>query len=268
MEAARMTQPASRKRAWLALAAVALVCAAAVPTKAAEQTELPSLHWSFDGPFGTYEPAQLQRGFKVYKEVCSACHGLDLLSYRNLAQQGGPYFSEAQVKALAAQVEVTDGPNDQGDMFQRPGRPSDHILSPFPNDQAARAANGGALPPDLSVMAKAREGGPNYIYALLTSFGEPPAGMTMVPGMNYNAAFPGHQIAMPPPLSDGQVDYTDGAPMTVQQYAEDVSAFLMWAAEPKLDERHALGFRIMIFLALLAILLYLAKRRVWSRVEH
>lgn len=268
MRAARMTQPASRKRAMLVLAAAALICAVAAPTKAAEETELPSLDWSFDGPFGTYQPAQLQRGFKVYKEVCAACHGLKLLSYRNLAQQGGPFFSEAQVRVLASQVEVTDGPNDQGDMFQRPGRPSDRFVSPFPNDQAARAANGGALPPDLSVMAKAREGGPNFIYALLTSYGEPPAGMTMVPGMYYNAAFPGHQIAMPPPLSDGQVEYTDGSPATVQQYAKDVSAFLMWAAEPNLDERHALGFRIMIFLTLLAIILYLAKRRVWSRIEH
>lgn len=272
MESIRMVQPASRRCAMLVLAAVAGGAAglmAAPSSQAAEEsTEIPSLDWSFSGPFGTYDPAQLQRGYKVYQEVCSACHGLKLLSYRNLGQTGGPGFSPGQVSTLAAEAQVTAGPNDEGEMIERPGRPSDRFVSPYPNEQAARAANGGALPPDLSVIAKARPGGPNYIYSLLTGYGEPPAGVKVMEGMNYNAAFPGHQISMPPPLSDGQVEYSDNAPQTVPQYAKDLAAFLMWAAEPKLDERHALGLRMMIYLSLLIVLLYLAKRKIWSRVEH
>ncbi len=190
-----------------------------------------------------------------------------LLSYRNLGQPGGPEFSPEAVATLAAEAQVTDGPNDKGEMFQRPGRPSDAFRSPFPNDAAARAANGGALPPDLSVMAKARPGGPDYVYALLTSFRPPPQGFELAPGMHYNAAFPGHQIAMPPPLVDGAVPYTDGTKPTVDNYARDVSAFLMWAAEPKLEERHKLGATVVIFLIAFCVIMFLAKRAVWARLH-
>ena len=219
------------------------------------------------GPFGSFDNAQLQRGYRVYKQICSNCHSMRLLSYRNLGEDGGPEFSPEAVETLAAEVQVTDGPNDKGEMVQRPGRPSDRFRSPFPNDAAARAANGGALPPDLSLMAKARPGGPDYIYALLTGYRQTPAGFDLAPGMHYNIAFPGHQIAMPPPLFDGAVPYTDGTKPTVDNYARDVSAFLMWAAEPKLEERHELGARVVIFLIAFAVIMFLAKRTVWARLH-
>lgn len=223
--------------------------------------------WSFAPPFGSYNKAQLQRGYWVYKDVCSACHSMRLLSYRNLGEPGGPGFSKAEVEALAAQVQVTDGPNDKGEMYQRPGRPSDPFRSPFPNDHVARLANNGALPPDLSVIAKARTGGPDYIYALLTGYRDAPAGFELAQGMHYNAAFPGHQIAMAQPLRDGSIPYTDGTKPTLDNYARDVSAFLMWAAEPKLEERHRIGARVMIFLIVFAVIMYLAKRAVWRRLH-
>ena len=247
----------------------------------------PRLHWSFHGPFGTYDQAQLQRGFKVYREVCSTCHSLKLLAFRNLADPGGPDFTEAQAATVAASFQVTDGPNDKGEMFQRPGKLADYFPPPFPNDQAARAALGGGLPPDMSVSAKARsheagfprfifdaftqyqEAGPDYIHAILTGYEEqPPAGFALAPGTQYNKYFPGHAIAMPKPLSDGQVEYTDGTPATVDQYAKDISAFLMWAAEPKLDERKRLGFQVFVFLIVLTGLLYFSKRRVWHDLHH
>ena len=168
------------------------------------------------------------------------------------------------MEIIASQAQVTDGPNDKGEMFQRPARPSDPFHSPFANDQLARNANNGALPPDLSVMAKAREGGPDYIYALLTGFKPAPPDFQVAQGMHYNVAFPGHQIAMPPPLSDGVVSYTDGTKPTLDNYARDVSAYLMWAAEPKLEERHKLGARVMIFLLVFVVIMYLAKRAVWA----
>jgi cytochrome c1 len=247
----------------------------------------PRLHWSFHGPFGTYDQAQLQRGFKVYREVCSTCHSLKLLAFRNLADPGGPDFTEAQAATVAASFQVTDGPNDKGEMFQRPGKLADYFPPPFPNDQAARAALGGGLPPDMSVLAKARsheagfprfifdaftqyqEAGPDYIHAILTGYEEqPPAGFALAPGTQFNKYFPGHAIAMPKPLSDGQVEYTDGTPATVDQYAKDISAFLMWAAEPKLDERKRLGFQVFVFLIVLTGLLYFSKRRVWHDLHH
>jgi ubiquinol-cytochrome c reductase cytochrome c1 subunit len=246
----------------------------------------PLLHWSFAGPFGLYDTAQLQRGFKVYREVCSTCHSLKLLAFRNLADPGGPHFSEAQASTIAAGFQVTDGPNDKGEMFQRPGKISDHFPPPFANDQAARAALGGGLPPDMSVLAKARgyergfpwfifeaftgyqEGGPDYIHAILNGYTDPPAGFGLPPGAQYNKYFPGHAIAMPKPLSDGQVEYTDGTPTTVDQYGRDVAAFLMWAAEPTLDARKRLGFQVMIFLIIFTALLYFTKRRVWHAVHH
>ncbi|MFG1180130.1 cytochrome c1 [Xanthobacter versatilis] len=246
----------------------------------------PRLSWSFAGPFGTYDRGQLQRGFKVFKEVCSACHSANYLYFRNLAQPGGPGFTEAQAKQVAGEYQITDGPNDAGDMFQRPGRLSDHWPAPFPNDNAARAANGGALPPDFSVLAKARsyhvgfpgfitdafiqyqEHGVDYIHALLTGYEDAPAGVHLQPGLNYNKYFPGNQIAMPKPISDGQVEYPDGAPQTVDQYASDVAAFMMWVAEPKLEERKRIGFQAMIFLIVLSGLLYFTKKKVWQNVAH
>jgi cytochrome c1 len=220
--------------------------------------------WTFTGPFGHYDNAQLQRGYLVYKTVCANCHSMRLLSYRNLSEPGGPEFSKEAVEILASQIQVTDGPNDQGEMYQRPGRPSDRFRSPYANEQMARKMNKGALPPDLSVIAKARPGGPDYLYALLTGYRDPPAGFELAPGMFYNVAFPGHQIAMPPPLTDGVVPYTDGTKPTVDNYARDVSAYLMWAAEPKLEERHKLGARVIVFLVAFAILMFLAKRVVWA----
>jgi cytochrome c1 len=231
-----------------------------------EEPHIPRQSWSFSGPFGTFDDAQLQRGYQVYKEVCSNCHSMRLLSYRNLSEEGGPEFSSAAVKALAEQVQVTDGPNEKGEMFQRPARPSDRFRSPFPNPEAARAANNGALPPDLSVMAKARPGGPDYIHALLTGYREPPPGMKLAQGMHYNLTFPGHQLAMPPSLGDGVVTYTDGTKPTLENYAKDVSAFLMWAAEPKLEERHKLGAGIMVFLFAFAVIMFVAKKTIWARV--
>jgi ubiquinol-cytochrome c reductase cytochrome c1 subunit len=257
---------------------------------AAEPTHFPILKpreesWSFAGPFGTYQRAQLQRGLKVYKEVCSACHSMDLVAFRTLEDLG---YSEAQVKALAAEYTVQDGPNADGDMFDRPGIPSDYFPSPFANSAAAAAANNGAAPPDFSLIAKARgvergfptfvfdiftqyaENGPDYIYSLLTGYDEePPAGMEIAEGTYYNPYFiAGKSLAMAPPLSDDQVTYDDGSPQTVDQYARDVTAFLMWAAEPHLEERKSTGFRVMVFLLLLGALVYLTKRKVWREVAH
>jgi cytochrome c1 len=266
--------------------ALSLAALGARGAAAQEQEIPPRQHWSFAGPFGLYNTAQLQRGFKIYREVCSTCHSIKLLAFRNLADPGGPEFTEAQAAAIAASFQVTDGPNDKGDMFQRPGKLADRFPPPFPNDQAARAALGGALPPDMSVLAKARgveqgfpwfifdafiqyqEDGPDYIHAILNGYEEPPSGFTLPPGAQYNKYFPGHAIGMPKPLSDGQVEYTDGTPATVDQYGRDVAAFLMWAAEPKLDARKRLGFQVFVFLIVLTVLLYLTKNKVWYEVKH
>ena len=246
--------------------ALAIGLFAAAPAYAAGgDIEIPDRKFSFDGVFGTYDRASAQRGFQVYKEVCAACHSLRLLSYRNLRELG---LTEAQVAAIAAQVEIKDGPNDEGQMFERPGRPADRFRSPFANDAAARSANNGALPPDLSVMAKARAGGADYLFALLTGYVDPPAGVTLMDGMHYNQYYPGHQIAMGAPLNPDQVDYADGTKATVEQMAHDVSTFLQWAAEPELEQRRALGVKIIIFLTILAGLTYAVKRKVWADVEH
>ena len=239
-----------------------------LPALAAEGTvppHSPPGGWPQAGAFGTYDRASLQRGFQVYKEVCSVCHSMKLLSYRDLRDLG---FNEAEVKALAANVTVHDGPNDNGDMFDRPGRPSDFFVSPFPNDQAARAANKGALPPDLSLIIKARHGGEDYVYSLLTGFGQAvPASETMMAGMNYNPYFPGHQIAMPAPLHDDAVTYTDGTKATIAQEAKDVAQFLTWAAEPKMEIRKQTGLKVIIFLIAFAAILYAVKRKVWSNLK-
>jgi ubiquinol-cytochrome c reductase cytochrome c1 subunit len=229
-----------------------------------EAPPVPHQQWPFEGVFGTYDRAALQRGFQVYKEVCSVCHPVKHLYYRDLEELG---YSEDQVKGIAAQAQVTDGPNDQGEMFQRPARPSDPIPGPFPNDQAARVANNGALPPDLSLITKAREGGPDYVYAILTGFKDAPGGFKMNPNMYYDEYFAGHQIGMPPPLSPDQVKFADGSPSTVPQMAHDVVSFLSWAAEPTLDERHRMGFKVFLFLIVATGVFYAAKRKIWSRVH-
>jgi ubiquinol-cytochrome c reductase cytochrome c1 subunit len=248
------------------LIAAAALFALSAPALAAEGApKPPSNDWSFKGPFGTYNRGELQRGFVVYKEVCAACHSLRYVSYRNLADIG---FSEAEVKAIAAAVEVTAGPNDDGEMFERPALPSDRFKSPFANAKAAAAANNGVAPPDLSLMAKARIGGPDYVKGLLLGYEKAPAGFTVPDGGNYNKYFPGHVIAMAQPLaSEGQVTYDDGTKATIEQMAHDVSAFLMWTAEPKLEARYATGFKVIVFLLILSGLLYAAKRRVWADVH-
>lgn len=254
-----------RQHALAPWALTAVLLTASAPNLAAEETPtLPRQEWSFEGVFGTYDPASAQRGFQVYKEICSACHPVKHLYFRDLAAIG---YNADEIKAIAATYQVTDGPNDQGQMYQRPGRPSDPIPGPFPNDQAARAANNGALPPDQSLIVKARPGGPNYVYGILTGYKEPPAGFKMLAGMNYNEYFPGHQIAMPQPLSDNAVTFADGAPATVPQMAHDVVTFLTWASEPNLDDRHRTGFKVIGFLVVAAILFYAAKRKIWAPIH-
>jgi ubiquinol-cytochrome c reductase cytochrome b/c1 subunit len=258
---------------------------------AGDRVEPPALSWSFSGPFGKFDRAQLQRGYKIYKEVCANCHSASLLKFRNLSQPGGPEFTPGQVTALAATYQIKDGPNEAGEMFERPGRPADAFPSPFPNEQAARSANGGAYPPDMSVLAKARtyergfprfvfdiftqyqEQGPDYIAALLTGYKDPPPeGVTLQPGQYYNTYMPGHLIAMPNVLNDGQVEFPKGpdgqpqVPETAKQYAKDVTAFLMWAAEPHLEARKRLGLQVMLFLLIFGTLLYYTKKKVWSRM--
>jgi ubiquinol-cytochrome c reductase cytochrome c1 subunit len=252
------------------LAAVAVVAFAlaglAVPAHAQEEAPRPPRQqWSFEGVFGTYDRAALQRGFQVYQKVCAACHAVKHLYFRDLEDIG---YTEDQVKGIAAQYQTTDGPNDQGEMYQRPARPSDRFAMPFANDNAARAANNGALPPDLSLIVKAREYGPDYVDALLTGFTEAPKDVKVGEGMYYNAAFPGHQIKMPPPLSEGAVTYADGTiKATVPQMAHDVVTFLSWAAEPNLEARHRMGFKVIFFLIIGAVLLYAAKRKVWAAIH-
>lgn len=220
--------------------------------------------WTFDGAMGTVDRQSAQRGFQVYKEVCSSCHSLRLLSYRNLEAIG---FSEAEVKAIAAEVQVQDGPNESGDMFDRPGRPSDRFVPPFANEKAARASNGGAFPPDLSLIVKARPDGANYLYSLLTGYEQAPNDMHINTGMNYNPYFPGKQIAMPQPLSEDQVTYQDGTTASVDQMSRDLVNFLQWAAEPEMEARKAMGIKVLIYLGIFTILFYLAKKRIWGRLE-
>lgn len=276
----------------LAAAAIALAMLSG-NSMAAEEGETPhypihkpkTVDWSFAGPFGTFDQGQLQRGLKVYREVCSACHSMDLVSFRNLEALG---YSEAQISALAAEYDVTDGPDADGEMFDRAAIAADQFPSPYPNVETAKASNNGAAPPDFSLIAKARavergfptfvfdiftqyaENGPDYIYSLLTGYGEePPENVTIGEGTYYNPYYiGGPALAMAEPITDGQVSYDDGMQETQEQYAADVSAFLMWAAEPHLVERKQLGFKVMIFLVIFAGLLYLTKRKVWAGVPH
>jgi cytochrome c1 len=272
------------KRTILALALAATAASFALPALGEEQEAPPRLKWSFAGPFGKYDEAQLQRGFKIYKEVCSACHSIQMLAFRNLADKGGPGFSEAQAAAVAAEYKIKDL-DDKGEPTERAGRPADTFPPPFANELAAKAANGGTAPPDMSTLAKARtyqrgfpwfvfdlftqyqEQGPDYIAALLKGYENPPKGFQLPSGGNFNRYFPGHNIAMPPPLQAGQVSFDDGAPQTMDQYSKDISAFLMWVAEPHLVQRKRIGFQVMIFLIVLAGLMYFTKKKVWSAVH-
>ena len=222
------------------------------------------LVWPFEGIFGTFDRQAAQRGAQVYLEVCSACHGLNHLYYRNLKDLG---FADAEIKEIAAKKDVKDGPNDTGEMFDRPATPSDRFVSPYPNSEAARAANNGAFPVDLSLIVKAREDGANYIYSLLTGYQEPPSHFTMMPGLNYNPYFEGGQISMPAPLSADQVTFMDGTSATVDQMARDVTIFLQWAAEPEMEHRKSMGLKVMIFLSVFTIFFFIAKKRVWKDVK-
>ena len=229
--------------------------------------DLLKIDWSFAGLTGKFERDSLQRGYQVYKEVCSSCHSMKYLSYRNLGQKGGPEFTLEEVKAIAASYDVEDGPNSEGEMYERPGRPSDHFVNPYPNDNAAIAANGGAYPPDMSVLVKARPGGANYIYSILMGYEEKPAGFVLDEGVYYNKYMDGNKIKMMSPLSDGLIEYTDGTRATQAQMAKDVTTFLTWAAEPHLEERHRTGTKVLIYLILLATLVYFSMKRIWSRID-
>lgn len=281
------------KSAFAAMAALTLLSAPALA--AGDTAHPPAQKWTFSGPFGTFDRAQLQRGFKVYREICAACHGMEKVSFRNFAQKGGPEFSIGQIQTLAAEYKVKDGPNEAGDMFERPARLSDRVQNPFPNPEAAKAANGGALPPDFSVIAKARtyergfpiylldivtqyqEQGVDYLVALLNGYDAAPKGVTVEPGLHYNTYFPGNKIGMANPLA-GLFDdagkaldasfYTDGTPVTREQVSRDIASFLMWAAEPHLEARKQLGAKVLLWLLVLAGLLYMTKKRIWSRLDR
>ena len=238
-----------------------------IKSYSAEMIDPIKVDWSFKGLTGTFDRASLQRGFQVYKEVCSSCHSMQYLSYRNLGEPGGPEFSEEEVKAIASSFEIQDGPDDQGEMFTRPGKPSDKFKNPYPNIQAATAANGGAYPPDMSVLVKARKGGANYIYSVLVGYEDPPAGVKLDEGVYYNKYMIGNKIKMPNNLIDGLVEYSDGTESTVNQMAKDVTTFLAWSAEPELETRHKTGIKVMIYLFLLTILVYLSMKKIWSRID-
>jgi len=274
------------------LAAVGLTFVAAPSLAETSAAPLQEGAWTFQGPLGKYDQAQLQRGYKVYREVCSACHSMDLMYFRNLGQKGGPFYDEKYknptdnpyVKSLAKDIQVSDIDSDTGDAIKRPAMPADKFPAPFPNKAAAAASNGGAAPPDLSTMAKAREGGPNYIYSLMQGFVAPPAGLTVPAGKYYNKYYPGDLssawkgpadkvppggfISMPPPLGPNKVTFDDGTKSTLQNQARDVAAFLAWASEPKMEERKQFGLGAMIYLAIFSILLWFSYRRVWRNVAH
>jgi ubiquinol-cytochrome c reductase cytochrome c1 subunit len=278
-------------RKGLAFAALGLALIAGPALAATTHEEPQDIHWSFEGPFGKFDQAQVQRGYKVYREVCSACHSMKLMYFRNLGQKGGPFYDDKYknpndnpyVKSLAKDIQVKDIDSDTGDSISRPATPADAFPSPFPNEAAARASNGGAAPPDLSVMAKAREGGPAYIYSLLTGFGTSPAGLTVPAGKYYNPYFPGDltsswsgkgkvpiggAISMPPPLANGKVTFDDGTPSTIKNEARDVAAFLAWASEPKQEERKQFGLGALIYLLIFSGLLYASYRKIWKNVAH
>ena len=246
---------------------IILFCISCANVISAEKVEFLKTDWTFKGLFGKFDRASLQRGYQVYTEVCAACHSMKYLSYRNLSEKGGPEFSLAQAKAIAASFEVTDGPNSDGEMFTRPGKLSDKFVMPYENVKAAEAANGGAYPPDMSVLVKARGGGVDYIYSLLQGYEEAPDGMILDEGVHYNKYMYGNKIKMSAPLSDGIIEYSDGTNASVEQMSKDVTTFLMWAAEPSLEARHQMGFKAIVYLIILTILVYFSMKRIWSRVK-
>lgn len=276
----------------IALAALGLAFVAGPATASSgEDYELREVDWSFTGPFGKFEPAQVQRGYKVYREVCAACHSMNLMFFRNLGQKHGPFYDaeygnpndNPYVKALAKDMQVADIDSETGDEIMRAATPADKFPSPFKNEAAARASNGGAYPPDLSAIVKSREGGADYVYSILTGYVTPPAGLRMTPTQHYNAYFPGDLkpywegkgeappggfIAMAPPLAPDKVTFDDGTKSTINQQAEDVVAFLAWASDPKQTERKAFGLGAMIYLLIFAVLLYFSYRRIWRNVAH
>jgi ubiquinol-cytochrome c reductase cytochrome c1 subunit len=253
---------------------LALAVVSSAPALAAIGDQMPLKHveWSFEGPLGTFNRADLQHGFQVYKEVCSACHSLNRVAFHTLSEEGGPGFTDPQMKAIAAAYKIPAGPNDKGETvddkgqpLMRSGIPSDYFPAPFANEDAARAANGGALPPDLSIIVKARPGGPDYVYSIISGFGQkPPPGFKVTEGKYYNPYFIGWNIAMPPPLTDNQVTFADGAPAKIEDEAKAVVTFLSWTSEPHLEDRHRMGLGVMVFLIVLSGLLYLSYRRVWK----
>jgi len=249
------------------LSLVIVFLATSLSSQAAEKVEYLKTDWSFKGLFGKFDRGALQRGYQVYTEVCASCHSMKYLSYRNLSEKGGPEFTEQQAKAIAASFDVTDGPNSDGEMFTRPGKLSDKFVMPYENVKAAQAANGGAYPPDMSVLVKARGGGVDYIYSLLQGYEDPPAGITLDEGVHYNKYMYGNKIKMSNPLSDGLIEYSDGTNATVEQMSKDVTTFLMWTAEPHLETRHQMGFKAIVYLIILTILVYFSMKRIWSRVE-
>ena len=275
----------------IALAALGLILATGPAAAAGSQAALKEVEWSFNGPFGKFDTAQVQRGYKVYREVCSSCHAMSLLYFRNLGQKGGPFYDpefknpndNPYVKSLAKDVQVNDIDSDTGDVIQRAGIAADKFKSPYPNEPAARASNGGALPPDLSVIIKARDDGANYVYSILTGYQQPPVGLKVGAGQHYNPYMPGDMtsawtgkghapvggfIAMPPPLAPGKVTFDDGKPSTVEQQARDVVAFLAWASDPKATERKQFGLGAMIYLLIFSVLLYFSYKRIWRNVAH
>ena len=234
---------------------------------ASEKNDLLKVDWSFKGLFGKFDRGSLQRGYQVYTEVCSSCHSMKYVSYRNLSEKGGPEFSIAEAKAIAANFEVTDGPNSDGEMFTRAAKLSDKFVMPYENVKAAQAANGGAYPPDMSVLVKARSGGADYIYSLLLGYEDPPSGVTLDDGVYYNRYIYGNNIKMSKPLMEDAVEYSDGTKATEEQMAKDVTTFLMWTAEPHLEARHKMGFKAILYLIILTILVYFSMKKIWSRIE-
>lgn len=265
MSMSKKSQTIGRALMGAALGASLALMVGGASAQAAEGIVPPSQDWSFNGVFGKFDKQAAQRGLQVYTEVCSACHGLNLVYYRNITALG---YSEDQAKAFAAQFEVTDGPNDDGDYFTRPALPSDRFVSPFENEKAAAASNGGKAPPDLSLMVKARMNGADYVYALMTGYKEvPPEGVELPPGAHYNEYFPGHQIAMAAPLFEDAVEYADGTPATVEQMSRDITTFLAWTAEPEMEDRKGMGVKVFLFLLVFLGLAIANKKRLWAQLH-